>query len=169
MKEALKKALEFEEEGYGFYKKISLEINQPLAKRLFESLAQQEKEHMERINKIYKEIQKGGDPEIEDDGESSQIENEVKKIFEALDETKRKAPLDHIEGYKLAMEMEKKGLNMYKKNEENSTGKLKAFFNALKREEQQHLTALENVYFYLTKPGDWLAEDESRIWNWMNT
>ena len=35
-------------------------------------------------------------------------------------------------------------------------------------EENDHLTVIENVYFYLTRTGDWFASQEDRVWNWMN-
>ncbi|NLU10267.1 MAG: ferritin family protein [Tepidanaerobacter acetatoxydans] len=169
MEDFLKTALKFEENGYQFYTKISEEIKQPLAKRLFESLAIQEKDHAERIKEIYNNMQDGSNVEPTARPKYS-LEPEVKKIFYELDKEKKKIPLDNIEGYKLAMEMEKKGYNMYKEFTEKSKDKReKEFFRLLMEEEKEHLTSLDNVYRFLTGTEDWYAEEESKVWNWMNT
>ena len=42
------------------------------------------------------------------------------------------------------------------------------FFTGLKAEEGKHLEAIENVFFYLERTGDWFASNEDRVWNWMN-
>ncbi|MGB9813034.1 MAG: ferritin family protein [Thermovenabulum sp.] len=166
MKEAYKKAIEFERKGFEFYKKIAGEITQPLAKRLFESLAEQEKEHIRSIEDIF---EKGsfeeGHKELSD---GKKMEDEIKKVFYELEEEKRKIPLDHVEGYKLAMELEKKGYEMYKEFFQNAEGKEKEFFERLMEQEKEHLESLDNVYRYLTESEVWYSEEESKVWNWMN-
>ncbi|WP_066353804.1 ferritin family protein [Fervidicola ferrireducens] len=91
-------------------------------------------------------------------------------LFFQLEESERKMPLDHIEGYKLAIEMEKRGYEMYKKfySEAESEGE-KKFFEALMKEELEHLNSLDNVYRFLTGTEIWYSEEESKVWNWMNT
>lgn len=169
MDEYLQAALKFEEDGYQFYTKISKETNQPLAKRLFESLAIQENEHAKRIMEIYESLQSGGEVKSSSRPAFS-LEPEVKKIFYELDKDKKAMPLDNIEGYRLAMEMEKKGYNMYKEFAEKVENKReREFFRLLMEEEKEHLSSLDNVYRFLTGTEEWYAEEESKVWNWMST
>lgn len=166
---ALKNAIRFEEDGYAFYKDIAEKTSQPLAKRLFESLALQEKEHKERILEIYEAKSERREWQLENPAHTS-LEDEVKALFEELDDEKKRIPLDHIEGYRLAMEMERKGFNMYRKYaDEAKTPEEKAFFETLMKEEGEHLSSLDNVHRFLTGSEIWYSEDESKVWNWMNT
>ncbi|HHW55421.1 MAG: ferritin family protein [bacterium] len=165
MKEIIEKALDFEREGHEFYEKLAGEVANPLAKKLFASLAEQEKEHMERIQEIYaSDFQVSGQAP----GTAENMEETMKQIFHELDESKKRIPLEQLEGYKLAMELEKRGIKMYRELAEKALGeKEKAFFEALAREEREHLTALDNVYRFLVDTSTWHAEEESRVWNWM--
>lgn len=140
----------------------------PLAKRLFNSLAQQEKIHEEIIKKIYDSQNFHSAPQYF--SKAPLLEQELKNLFFQVEESERKMPLDHIEGYKLAMEMEKRGYEMYKKfySEAESDGE-KKFFEALMKEELEHLNSLDNVYRFLTGTEIWYSEEESKVWNWMNT
>ncbi|KYO65847.1 ferritin-like domain-containing protein [Thermovenabulum gondwanense] len=166
MNEIYKKAIEFERKGFEFYKEIAEKMNQPLAKRLFESLAEQEKEHIHFIEDIY---EKGNfEIGIAELKQINKMEEDIKKVFFEIDKEKRKAPLDHIEGYKLAMELEKKGYEMYKDFAKNSIGKEKEFFETLMEQEKQHFESLNNVYRYLSESEIWYSEEESKVWNWMN-
>lgn len=167
MRQALEKALDFEKEGYEFYKKIAAEMQNPLAKRLFESLAEQENEHMKRIKEIYGSL--NFDVDSNHFQKAASIEEELKKLFFELEESRRKMPLDHMEGYKLAMEMEKKGYNMYREFAQSAASESeRKFFEALIQEEKEHLNSLDNVYRFLTETPTWYSEEESRVWNWMN-
>ncbi len=67
------------------------------------------------------------------------------------------------------MEMEKKGIKAYNDflNQTDNEAE-KKFFVRLIEEEKKHLEALENVYSYITATGDWLKDEESKTWNWMN-
>ncbi|MCF6095453.1 ferritin family protein [Thermovorax subterraneus] len=168
MKEILEKALKFEQEGYKYYMKISSQMANPLAKRLFESLAQQEKVHEKIIKDLY--ASNNYDSVKEFKSNAALLEEELKALFSRLEESQRKMPLDHVEGYKLAMEMEKRGYEMYRKFYSEAKSKQeKDFFEALMKEELEHLNSLDNVYRFLTGTEVWYSEEESKVWNWMNT
>nr|PZN03700.1 MAG: rubrerythrin [Bacillota bacterium] len=168
MKEILEKALEFEEEGYDYYMKIASQVANPLAKRLFQSLAFQEKKHKEVIKDIYEAHNFDLVKDYKSDPEA--IERELKDLFSHLEESEKTIPLDHIEGYRLAMDMEKRGYEMYRKfYQEAQSEAERKFFQALMNEEREHLNSLDNVYRFLTGTEEWYAEEESKVWNWMNT
>jgi len=99
----------------------------------------------------------------------SEIEEEMKKIFERLDQKAREEGLDNLKGYRLAIEFEKKGYEMYTRFSETAgSEREKRFFAALAEEEEKHLEALDNVYHFLTESEDWLTVEESKVWNWMS-
>lgn len=57
--EALKKALELEEEGKRFYEEVASRTSHPLVKALFEALAKEELLHMKKIGEIYGKVKEG--------------------------------------------------------------------------------------------------------------
>ena len=72
-------------------------------------------------------------------------------------------------GYELALKMEREGYAAYQEFLKNAaTAEEKEFFSFLVAQEKQHIDAIANVYAYLTGSEDWLQNDESKTWNWMN-
>ena len=168
MEKALKFALNFEAKGAKLYLELAGKTKNKLAKELFYSLALKEVEHARMIDTIYETI-KGGGEIAEVKFTSNDLEKEIKAFFKQNKKVDFKENAPNLEGYKIAMEMEKIGYNTYLNFFENATNSAqRQFFDALKTEEASHLEAINNVYRYLTKPSDWLAEDESHIWNWMS-
>lgn len=164
----LQAAISLEEKGHIFYKEAASRAGNPLTKRLFSVLAEQELEHKNRI----KEIFEGSKPNSEVGSvERSVMEDSIKDIFMNFSrETKDNWTLDITDAYKQAMQFERESAEMYKKLSKNSTEKWETnFFLSLEKEENDHFTAIENVYNYLEHSGDWFESEESKTWNWMNT
>lgn len=168
--EALDKSLDFERRGSQFYIKLGIDTKQDLAKNLFYNLAKQEIDHMVRIEEISEAVHRGDEwPEIPAK-KVSEIEGEMKKVFDRLDKKARKEELDNLKGYRLAIDFEKRGYEMYREfSEAASNEQERRFFAALAEEEEKHLEALDNVYYFLTESEDWLTMEESKVWNWMST
>jgi len=167
--EALATSLDFERKGGEHYIQLGIDTKQHLAKNLFYNLAKQEIDHMMRIEEIFEVVRQGANwPEIPE-RKMSEIEEEMKKIFERLDQKAREEGLDNLKGYRLAIEFEKKGYEMYTRFSETAgSEREKRFFAALAEEEEKHLEALDNVYHFLTESEDWLTVEESKVWNWMS-
>lgn len=167
---SLEFALDFEIKGTKLYLDLAVKTKNMLGKQLFYSLAGQEIEHAKRIDEIYGELKTNKTTEPVLPQILPSMEQVLKEFFSKAKNTNLKKDADNIPGYELAMEMEKKGYKAYKdfyNNAENESEK--KFFQQLMKEENEHLISLQNVYFYLTKSGDWLQEDESKVWSWMNT
>lgn len=161
-------ALNFEEKGQKFYLKTAAEVDHPVSRTLFQALADDEVRHAARIREIYAELSRGRSWPEPSLGAGHRLEPEIKAFFERhrKDLNEKAAPLN---GYEFAMKMERTGVELYTKfARESSDPGERAFFEALAGEERGHLAALENVHAFLTRPGDWLQEDESRRWSWMN-
>jgi len=169
--EAIEKAFEFERHGATFYLKLAASTKNRLARQLLNNLAKDEVQHVMDIDNIYNELKDGKPlPKTMNRQSTEKIEDSIKHYFSTLDKDKRREDLDDLETLKLAMETERHGYQMYN-DAMNATDNeaLKNLFQVLREEEKEHLTALENIYHYLANPADWFSQDESQVWNWMNT
>lgn len=156
-----KKAIEFEKNGVYMYLEAAGKTENPLARKLFYSLAIEEIEHISFIE----EKLKADSIAIDDDN----IEKRIKEVFQSLEKKEIREDSDNVEGLEKALEMEKKGKELYLSlREEAKEEEEKAFFTKLAKEEERHLESLENVYHYLTDADDWFHSTESNTWNWMN-
>jgi rubrerythrin len=168
LKEALNAALGLEQKGYEHYKEALGDAKNPLTKKLFSTLAEQELEHMNRIRELFEK----------DSKETSHttipgqaLEMIVKEVFEEFSKDDRSLwNVDVAQAYEHAMHLEQESIDMYSSFTEESANKSeKKFFEDLTEEEVKHLTALKNVYHYLSRTADWFETTESETWNWMNT
>lgn len=166
--DALQASLGLEQKGYDHYKKALEDTKNPLTRKLFATLADQEMEHMRRIRELFEKGDKGtSDATIP--GEA--LEMMVKGIFNEFTRDDRSGwEMDVGSAYEHAMHLEQESIDMYGSfAAESKDDSEKQFFQALTIEEVKHLTALQNVYHYLKATPDWFESTESETWNWMNT
>ncbi len=164
--EVIQQALDFEEKGASYYQNKAKEAKNPLVKRLFLSLAVEENEHQMRIHEIYQAMKTGQDFPEASTGHS--LEDSIRDFFKSLSQSELKLE-DNVEALTVAMDLERTGYAMYQDAaDKSSTNAEKEFFKAMQKEERDHLTALENVYYFLTDTEDWFANEEAKVWNWMN-
>ncbi|HHY45095.1 MAG TPA: hypothetical protein GX512_05210, partial [Firmicutes bacterium] len=98
------------------------------------------------------------------------IEGRIKAAFAQFDEVSRaKADPDQLEVLKKAIALEKESYETYDELFKKSEGSTKEIFDKIRREEYEHLVALENMLMYLSRTGMWFDIEESKRWNWMNT
>jgi rubrerythrin len=166
---ALKISLDFERRGVEFYLNTAKKTKNPLARRLFHSLAIEEIQHIVKFEEIYENLKKEKKWPRWTVAEGKKIEGIIRDFFAVAKKDKTIRLADNVKGLTLAMEMEKKGYQMYEKflekaNNENE----KIFYRELLKQENKHYEALANVHMYLTQTGDWMEEEESKVWNWMN-
>ena len=160
---SLQLALQLEQDGYDHYMKFASQTDNPLAKSLLTTLAEQELQHKAMVEKIYH----GEVPSEAID--PNEVEGKLKDVFESFTQEERSDwTSDNMEIYEKAMELEKAAYQLY----EELAGKTespeeKKFFEDLMVQESKHLESIINVYYYLSDPKDWLSHDESTRWNWM--
>jgi rubrerythrin len=91
----------------------------------------------------------------------------VKTIFESMkDEMMKKveATTDELEAFKIAMRMEKEGLEFYKKTLAGSKKEPeRVLLELLIKEEQQHYDIFANTYQFLSDSGNWFMWEERGI------
>lgn len=166
-RDALKGALDLEKKGHDYYMDTAGKADNPLTQSVFFSLAAQEFIHMQRIRQLYEgQPHSEGVPSIA----RGEMEQQVREIFDRFTAEQRKAwTMDNTEAYEYAKKLERDSAAMYDRLTQDSINPGEAeFFQSLRAEENEHLAALENVSAYLGDTGNWFAEEETRVWNWMN-
>ena len=156
---AIEIAIKMETDAISFYKEASKKANHSVGKKMFLTIAEDEKRHLDMLNQILK----GLDIKIKD---VSPMKN-IKTVFEEMkDEMMHKveATTDELEAFKIAMKMEKEGIEFYKKAASGAkTDKEKSLFERLIKEEQQHYDIFANTYFFLSDTGSWFMWEEHSI------
>lgn len=152
-------ALKMETDAIKFYTEAAEKVSHPVGKKMFLSIAEDEKNHIKMIEEVLKGL------------ELTYIEanpvKTMKTIFEEMKDNlmeRIQAQTDDLEAFKIAMEMEKEGVEFYKKvfNEVN-TEKEKKLFERLIYEEEQHYKIFSETYNFMKDTGNWFMWKEFSI------
>ncbi len=157
--DALEMAMKMERDAISFYTEAAEKTKYPAGKKMFLTITEDEKRHLHMIS----EIVKGLNVTAKD---VSPMKN-VKSVFEAMRaEMMRKveATADEMEAFKIATDMEKKGVEFYKKTLGGAKKeKEKALLKRLIQEEEQHYEIFANTYQFLADTGNWFLWEERGI------
>jgi rubrerythrin len=157
--DALEMAMKMETDSISFYTDAAQKTKYAVGRKMFQAVTEDEKRHLAMIAQIVKGLNITHD-------DVSPMKN-VKTAFESLkDEMMKKveATTDELEAFKIAMRMEKEGMDFYKKSEAASKKeKERALFQRLIREEQQHYEIFANTYQFLSDTGNWFLWEERGI------
>ena len=152
-------ARKMEADAIDFYTEAANNTNYPAGKKMFEVIIVDEKRHLAIIDKLIAE----SDIHMED----THPLNNIKTVFEEMKDQmmeKVAATDDELEAFKIAMQMEKEGIEFYRKllaGTENE--KEKAFFEKLIREERAHYEIFANTYSFINDTGNWFMWEEHSI------
>jgi len=156
---ALEMAMKMETDAISFYTEAARKTSYPAGKKMFQSITEDEKRHLDMIAQLIKGL--GVTPR-----DVSPMHN-VKSVFSALkDEMMKKveATTDELEAFRIAMAMEKEGKEFYKKTLALATSdKEKALLERLIQEEEQHYEIFANTYQFLSDTGSWFMWEERGI------
>ena len=157
--DALELAMKMETDAISFYTEAAQKTRYPAGKKMFQTIAEDEKRHREMISQVIKGLGVTSK-------DVSPLRN-VTTVFAALkDEMMQKveATTDELEAFKIAMKMEQEGRAFYEKTlSQVKTEKEKALFERLIREEQQHYEIFSNTYQFLSDTGNWFMWEERGI------
>ncbi len=156
---ALEVSKKMETDAIRFYTEAAGKTRYAAGKKMFLTIVEDEKRHLEMITKLIQGMQ--FTPE-----DVSPLQR-VKTVFESLkDEMMKKveASKDEMEAFKIAMEMEREGEKFYEKALADArTDKEKALFRRLIEEEKQHFAIFSNTYNHLADTGNWFLWEERGI------
>jgi rubrerythrin len=152
-------AMKMESEAVKFYTEAAGKVNSPAGKKMLLTIAEDEKRHLEMLNSLLK----GMNFSIKD---ANPVKT-VKTVFEQMKDEmigRIQATNDDLEAFKVAMDMEKEGVQFYKKASTDApTDKEKALFDKLVFEEEQHYKMFSNTYSFLSDTGNWFMWEERSI------
>lgn len=156
--EAVRVALQTEQDGLKLYEEVAQKTSSPFGKRMFLSLAEDERSHIAMLN----DLLRGAKP-IAPDAAGAVFKGKITTIFkEATDNLHKRleSDPDDVEAVKIAMQFEEKGYKFYdeaaKESKDEAEGEL---FRRLAVWENDHWTILEDTYTYLTDPELWHTRD----------
>lgn len=154
--QALQFALDFEKRGEKFYRDSIQKVNDEFAKRTLKFLADEELNHIEKINRFNEALVKNyKDFDLDAHCQTKlpeKIENHLKEAIKREEEKIRPQSSD-IEIYDMAIDMERAGYAIYKESYEQSDDKkIKKFFEFLIKEENLHYDLLAATKRYLEDP-----------------
>ncbi len=153
---AVKTALRMETDAIKFYKDAADKTTNPVGRKMFLSITEDEKRHLDILAGILKGLDL---PKTE----ISPMEN-IKTVFRTMKNEmihRIEATPDELEAFRIAMQMEKEGVEFYRKAESGAeTTKEKSLFNRLISEEDQHYNIFANTYSILSDSGNWFMWEE---------
>ncbi|GAB6182875.1 ferritin family protein [Thermodesulfovibrio hydrogeniphilus] len=152
-------ALKMETDAIKFYTEAAEKVSHPAGKQMFLTIAEDEKNHI----KMIEEVLKGLELTVRE----AQPIKTIKTIFETMKDKMMErisASEDDLEAFKIAMEMEKQGMEFYKNVvNEVQTEKEKRLFERLIIEEEQHYKIFSETYNFLKDTGNWFMWKEFSI------
>lgn len=152
-------AIRMETDAIKFYTEAAGKASNPVGKKMFLTIAEDEKRHLDIISKIVK----GLDIKMSD---VSPMQN-IKTVFESMKNdmmSRVEATNDEMEAFKIAMQMEKEGIEFYKNlMTDLKTNKETALFEKLIAEEKQHYNIFANTYTFLSDTRNWFMWQEHTI------
>lgn len=156
---AVEIAIKMETDAIKFYKEAAEKIAHPVGKMMFISAADDEKRHLTMLSDIFKgkniSIEKV-DPKENIKTVFSEMKDSMMKRVEASD--------DELEAFKIAMQMEKDGIEYYRKALHGAGSDLeKSLFERLIVEEAHHYDIFSETYSFLLDTGNWYMWDEYSI------
>lgn len=151
---ALNRAMEFEREGIKYYSQAMEKTQHPTARSIFEMLVEEEKRHIDYLEKLYDRLRAEGNwpDEI-----TINIDKDFKLIFKEAAEdidTSVGVTTDELEALDFAFNMESKGRAMYLELSGKATNpKEKELYELLARWELGHAGLVEDFYNYYQDRG----------------
>jgi rubrerythrin len=159
---SLELALKNEATEMKFYQNESQRSKNPLAKKMFDLLANDEKEHMQRIRHLHEKLIADGtwpkDVPIEIKG--TNVRDVLNGLTAKLDNATRHDD-DDMAALEKAADFEAKGSKFYAGIADTCKNSMeKNFFMFLSRIEREHHLSLVDSISYLKDPQTWMMEHE---------
>lgn len=159
----LRTALDMEEKGRSFYKKVLAQCENNMGREIFSTLIKDEEIHIERIKVIYENLT-GGKPWNDDWQKFGEGHIDLKPFFRSLAERRGRemeVQASDIDALKIGTDFEQKSVDFYQSEFKRATDKIeKIFLEKMVLEEKSHFAVLSDMNFYLENPAAWYAEKE---------
>lgn len=156
---SIEMAVQMEQEAVDFYTQCAEKTNNPIGKKMFLSIVEDEKYHIACAANVSegKEFKPSEMTPLED----------MKKLFEQNKEfmlQQVSAAADDLEALETAMKMEEAAIKFYEKAVDQAVNPAeKAFFECLVKDEQEHFAIFQNTHSFLSDTGNWFMWEEHTI------
>ncbi|MBU2511196.1 ferritin family protein [bacterium] len=155
-------ALENELRERDFYLRQSKKTDNPIGKKMFETIAQEENDHYNKLKMIHKELEsKGTWPEdVSIVVADTNIQEVLKELPSIADKT-FDSTADDKEAIRVAIEFEKQAHLFYinLKNKADDKKEM-SFFDHMAKIEWEHMQSLQDTLFFFENPAGWYEEKE---------
>ncbi|NIQ90466.1 MAG: ferritin family protein [Deltaproteobacteria bacterium] len=161
---ALEVALNNESRERDFYLKHAERTKNSFGKMMFQSIANDENEHYQRILELHKKLQEEGKwPEtIPIKVKGTDMKSILKKVVESVD-TSAQADTDDMEAVQIAIDFETRGEKFYRDLRDSVDNPIeKEFYGVLASMEREHRLSLEDTLDYFKDPEEWYRMKEGR-------
>jgi rubrerythrin len=156
----LEMVLGLERDSVKFYTEAARRTKYPVGKKMFETVNEDEKRHLEMASQIIEGLHVTTK-------DVSHLKKNFKSVFGSMqNEMMRKVEVsvDDLEAFKIAMQMEKEGVGFYRKILVKARSeKEKALLERLIQEEEEHYDVFSNTYQFLANTGSWFLWEELAI------
>ncbi len=154
---ALEVALNNELREREFYLKNAKRTKNPLGKKMFQQIGDDELEHYERLKQLHQKwAKKEKWPEtVPLKVKDTIVKDILLEFVQKVDQT-TKGDSDDLEAVRTAIDFEAKGAKYYAELRDSVTNpKEKEFFDLLSRMENEHYLSLKNTEEYFIDPASW--------------
>ncbi|MBN1545871.1 MAG: ferritin family protein [Syntrophaceae bacterium] len=165
--EALKHALEMEEDGKKFYEKCLRETKNDTGKWMFEFLIRAEESHIKKFTELYNTMEASGKWPEKTASETRDVPTNI--FAEALAKSKDKeaGTADDIEAIKTAGELEEESVKYYQSLAAAATDPMeKKFYMLLVNEETEHFLSLMDSLAFFENPQLYYHQKEITRGHW---
>lgn len=156
---AIEMAIIMEREAIDFYTKCAEKTKNPVGRKMFLSIVEDEKYHLACATKVTQgqEFKPAETTPLQD----------IKTIFERNKEAmlqRVSATTDELQALETAMKMEEEAIKFYQNaaTQANDIAE-KIFFECLIKDEKEHFTIFQETYSFLSDTGNWFMWDEHSI------
>ncbi|MFP3869375.1 MAG: ferritin family protein [Syntrophobacteria bacterium] len=159
---ALEVALDNEMRERDFYLKHSERTSNPLGKVMFQTIADDELEHYQRIMELHHKLEEQGKwPEsLPLKVKDTEVRTVLKKVVDSLD-TSARVDVDDMEAVRIAVEFEARGEKFYGDLRDSvDNPEEREFYGMLAAMEREHRLSLEDTYEYFKDPEGWFRTRE---------
>jgi rubrerythrin len=156
---SIQMAMKMEQEAIDFYTKCAERTKNPVGRKMFLSIAEDEKYHIACAAKV-------AQGQSFESARSTPLQD-MKVVFEQNKEAMLQrvtATTDDLEALETAMKMEEDAIKVYRRAAAQAAEPPeRAFFECLIKDEEEHFAIFQDTYSFLSDTGNWFMWDDHSI------
>jgi len=159
--DAIKMAIQLEKDGRAFFEEAAQKTENALGKKMFETLAKDEIEHLHTFQRIFGTITEEGNWE-----ELARKRPKIGKVpvFEGKRDEQKAVNPGELDALRKAMNIEKEAIDFFRKAAEETEDPIaKQIFTRIRGEEEYHYDYLQAQHDALSHSGLWYDIAEFRM------